>query len=209
MQHCDTYIVFTALCWHACARNGFACVSFHVLVSVSRPGSNHAGHIAVREQGYATQSFVTGHLCRCTVAGTSALAHRRCRVQSHSDLSAYEAQQGSMRSYADTLSGTKPQGASSTSALFKFTAVMMGLLLIAGAVFVGIKFLPDNNDSTSTSSNASGTDTDVLGRPAAGECIHSVATARATVPTAGSCSVLRPYRSQHIHHTQTASPYIQ
>lgn len=45
MQHCDTYIVFTTLCWHACARNGFASVWFHVLVSVSLPGSNHAGHI--------------------------------------------------------------------------------------------------------------------------------------------------------------------
>lgn len=62
-----------------------------------------------------------------------------------------------MRSYADTLSGTKPQGgASTTSALFKFSAVMMGLLLIAGAVFVGIKFLPDNNASTGNNGNNPG-----------------------------------------------------
>lgn len=66
-----------------------------------------------------------------------------------------------MRSYADTLSGTKPQGgASATSACFKFTAVMVGLLLIAGAVFVGIKFLPD--DDVSANGSGSGAFPSVL-----------------------------------------------
>jgi hypothetical protein len=56
--------------------------------------------------------------------------------------------QSIMRSYADTLSGTKPQGAATaSSACFKFTSVMVGLLLIAGAVFVGIRFLPEDTST--------------------------------------------------------------